>query len=306
MLKKGRVWIKWAASLMGAGLFCSIAVYFIYPDVSELKKQNPKLTSFMQYRMDEWQDKGKKINIRKQWVSLKRVSPCVIKAIIIAEDDKFWFHEGFDFEAIQKAIEKDLKKKKLKAGGSTISQQLAKNLYLTPSKNPIRKIKEAILTWRLENNLSKRRIIELYINVAEWGEGIFGIEAAAQHYFGKSSAALSAYEAARLASVLPNPRRYNAAGDSRYVEKRADLIYRIMVKRGIVIPIYEELMSQPDDMTLEEAEKLEQQIESGASSEQPNPEPETETPPASADSHPTEEPAPLIPEIPGVTVPAVP
>ena len=116
----------------------------------------------------------KKVN--QQWISLNRISPYAVKAVIIAEDDKFWAHEGFDFEAIQKAVEKDIKKKQFKAGGSTISQQLAKNLYLTPSKNPIRKIKEAILTWRLERNLSKRRIIELYLNVAEWGTASSGLK----------------------------------------------------------------------------------------------------------------------------------
>jgi monofunctional biosynthetic peptidoglycan transglycosylase len=225
-----------------------------------------------------------------------------MKAIIIAEDDKFWSHEGFDFEAMQKAIEKDLKKKKFKAGGSTISQQLAKNLYLSPSKNPVRKIKEAILTWRLENNLSKRRIIEIYVNVAEWGDGIFGIEAAANRYFGKSAASLSAYEAARLAAVLPNPRRFNAAGDSRYVRKRADLIYRIMVKRGIVIPEYDEVMSQPDDITPEEAAKLEAQIEAGSTPVEGNP----ETPPNAGETPPADELPPVVPEIPGVTAPANP
>ena len=121
---------------------------------------------------------------------MTRISPYVIKAVLIAEDDKFWSHEGFDFEAIQKAMEKDLKARRFKVGGSTISQQLAKNLYLTPSKNVLRKVKEAILTWRIERNLTKKRIIELYLNLVEWGEGIFGIEAAARHYFGKSAAAL--------------------------------------------------------------------------------------------------------------------
>jgi len=308
MLKKVKVhkYIKWGIVLLGAGFFCSIAVYFIYPDVSWMKKHNPKYTAFMEYRMEEWRDKGKKVKIRQRWVPLRRVSPYVTKAIIIAEDDKFWSHEGFDFDAMQKAIEKDLKKKKFKAGGSTISQQLAKNLYLSPSKNPIRKLREAILTWRIENSLSKRRIIELYVNVAEWGEGIFGIEAAAQKYFQKSAASLSAYEAARLAAVLPNPRRLNAAGDSRYVEKRANLIYRIMIKRGIVIPEYEELMSQPDDMTPEEAEMLEKQIETGGTpgeviSENPPPGEETPTNEAPPPEAPEE-----IPEIPGLTVPANP
>ena len=294
---------------MGSGLLISIVIYFIYPDVSVLKKKNPKMTAFMEYRMDEWQEKGKKIKLKKKWIPLKRVSPYVVKAIIIAEDDKFWSHEGFDFEAMQKAMEKGLKKKKFRAGGSTISQQLAKNLYLSPSRNPIRKIREAILTWRLERNLSKRRIIEIYVNVAEWGEGIFGIEAAARRYFGKSATSLSAYEAARLAAVLPNPRRYSAGGDSRYVRKRADLIYRIMVKRGVVIPEYEELMSQPDDMTVDEAEQLEEQIESGGTAEQGT----SETPPVIGESPvvpeatpSADEPVPAIPEMPQDAVPVTP
>lgn len=302
MFKKSRIWIKWAAVVLGVGFFINIVIYFLYPDVSNLRKQNPKTTAFMEYRMEEWQEKGKKIKIRQQWVPLSRVSPYVMKAIIIAEDDKFWSHEGFDFEAMQKAIEKDLKKKKFKVGGSTISQQLAKNLYLSPSKNPVRKIKEAILTWRLENNLSKRRIIELYINVVEWGEGIFGIEAAAKRYFGKSAASLSAYEAARLAAVLPNPRRLNAAGDSRYVRKQADLIYRIMVKRGFVIPEYDEVMSQPDDITPEEAEKLENQIETGSNPAEGNP----STPPPAEETPMDEGAPPVVPEIPGLTAPANP
>ncbi len=211
----------------------------IYPNVSALRKGNPEKTSFMEYREKEWQTQGRKIRIRQIWTQLSRISPYLVKAVIIAEDDKFYQHEGFDFEAIQKAIEKDIKQKKFKFGGSTISQQLAKNLYLSPSKNPLRKMLEAILTWRIEKTLSKKRILELYLNVAEWGEGIFGIEAASFHYYGKSAAALTAEEAARLASVLPNPRRYNPAGTSRYVANRSKAIYNIMVKRGIVTEEYD-------------------------------------------------------------------
>ncbi|MBM4271419.1 MAG: monofunctional biosynthetic peptidoglycan transglycosylase [Deltaproteobacteria bacterium] len=232
--------------VLASALLLDMGLYFIYPDVSELKKTYPKKTAFMKYREQEWERKGKKNKIIHQWVPLSHVSPYVIKAVIIAEDDKFWSHEGFDFEAIQKAIEKDIKKKQFAAGGSTISQQLAKNLYLSPSKNPVRKIKEAILTWRIERNISKKRIIELYLNVAEWGDGLFGIETAARRYYGKAASELTAKEAARLASVLPNPRRYNPAGTSRYVEGRSDRIYEIMVKRGIVIPEYEEIMSEPE------------------------------------------------------------
>jgi monofunctional biosynthetic peptidoglycan transglycosylase len=244
------------------GLFLSIGMYFIYPDVSKLRKMHPKKTAFMEYREEEWQSQGKKKKIAQQWVPLSQVSPYVIKAVIIAEDDKFWTHEGFDYDAIQKAVEKDIKKRKFALGGSTISQQLAKNLYLTPSKNPVRKIKEAILTWRIERNLSKKRIIELYLNVAEWGDGLFGIGVAAHSYFGKSASELTAREAARLASVLPNPRRFSPSRDSKFVENRSEKIYEIMVRRGIVIREYEEVMSEPEKIEEEGPKQPEEQSRS--------------------------------------------
>lgn len=221
-----------------------IGFFMVYPDVSRLKKENPKKTSFIEYRETEWKKKGKKIGIQKRWVPLSHISPYLMKAVIIAEDDKFWSHKGFDLDAIQKALEKDLEKGTFKFGGSTISQQLVKNLYLTPSKNPLRKAKEAIITWRLEKALNKKRILELYLNVVEWGEGIFGIEAAAQHYYGKHAIALIPQESARLAAVLPNPRKYHPTGASKYVEKRAKIIYDIMVKRGIVVPEYEDVIKE--------------------------------------------------------------
>ena len=162
------------------------------------------------------------------------------KAVVISEDDKFWSHRGFDFDAMEKATEKDLEEGRLKFGGSTISQQLVKNLYLSPSKNPFRKLTEALITWRMEKTLSKRRILELYLNVAEWGEGIFGVEAASLHYYGKPAALVTAEEASRLAAVLPNPRRYAVNGASRHVQRRAEAIYTIMKKRGIVVEYYED------------------------------------------------------------------
>lgn len=223
------------------GMIGSIVFYFVYPDIGKLAKVNPKKSAFMEYREAEWAEQGKKIKITQYWVPLGAISPTLVKAVLIGEDDKFYHHEGFDFDAIQKAIERDIKEKKFKFGGSTISQQLAKNLFLSPSKNPVRKVKEAILAWRLENTLSKKRILELYLNVAEWGEGIFGIEAAARHYYGKSAASLSPYEAARLASVLPNPRRYNPLGQSSYVENRSHIIYNIMQRRGIAPPDLDEI-----------------------------------------------------------------
>ncbi len=217
----------------------SLAYFLLMPDLSKLNKGNPGKTSFMKYREREWERRGKKYRINQVWAPLSRISPYLIKAILIAEDDKFWKHEGFDYEAIQKAVEKDIKAKKFKLGGSTISQQLAKNLYLSPSKNPLRKAAEALITWRMEKVVPKKRILELYLNVVEWGEGIFGAEAASRHYFGKSSSDLSPEEASRLAAVLPNPRKYDPAGYQRYVVNRSNLIYDIMVRRGIVIPEYE-------------------------------------------------------------------
>lgn len=218
---------------------------FIFPDVSKMKKTNPEKTSFMKYREKQWHEQGKKTRIRKKWVPLKRISPYLVKAVMIAEDDKFWSHHGFDLDALQNALEKNIEKGGFKFGGSTISQQLVKNLYLTPRKTPVRKIKEAIITWRLERTLSKRRILELYLNVIEWGDGIFGAEAASQRYFGKTAASLSPEEAAKLAVVLPNPIKFKVNGSSRYTERRARIIYNIMVRRGIVIPQYEEIIREP-------------------------------------------------------------
>jgi monofunctional biosynthetic peptidoglycan transglycosylase len=228
------------------------------PDVSKLKKTHPRKTSFMEYREKEWKREGKKYGIQQKWVPLSRISPYLIKAVLIAEDDKFWSHEGFDYDAMHKALEKDLKAKQFKLGGSTISQQLAKNLYLSPSKNPIRKIREAIITWRLEMLLKKKRILELYLNVAEWGNyGIFGIEMAALHYYGKSASELTPEESARLASVLPNPRKYNPIGESRYVVNRANLIYSIMVRRGIVVPGYEDAIEQtPEENSADTTQEM--------------------------------------------------
>jgi monofunctional biosynthetic peptidoglycan transglycosylase len=219
-----------------------VVVYlFVMPDLSKLIKENPKKTALMECREKAFKEKKKPYRIYQSWVPFSKISPYLVRAVLIAEDDKFWKHEGFDYEAIQKAVEKDLKAKKFNFGGSTVTQQLAKNLYLSPEKSVIRKISEALITWRMERVLSKKRILELYLNVAEWGEGIFGVEAASRHYYGKPSSQLTPEEAARLASVLPNPRKYNPVGDQRYVVNRSNLIYSIMIQRGIVIPEYKEI-----------------------------------------------------------------
>ncbi len=237
-----------------------MAYIILVPDVSILKKKNPTKTALMEYRYNEWKKKGKRYKMTQIWVPLSSVSSYLVKAVLISEDDKFWSHEGFDYEAIMKAIEKDIKAGKFKFGGSTITQQLAKNLFLSPVKNPLRKLREAVIAWKLEEVLSKRRILELYLNVVEWGEGIFGIEAAARHYYGKAALELSPEEASRLAAVLTNPRKYNPIGDSRYVVHRSNLIYSIMVRRGIVVPEYEEVIEEGEGETIVETFNGEQQL----------------------------------------------
>lgn len=219
-----------------------IGRYFVYPSVDALKETNPIPTAFMEFRKEQWADENRNIKMNHTWVKIGNISPNIIKAVLIAEDDGFYNHDGFDIKGMENAIERSIKKGTL-AGGSTISQQLSKNLYLSPSKNPIRKIKEAIITYRIEKTLSKRRILEIYLNIAEWGDGIFGIEAAARHHYHKSAKNLTALEASRLASVLPNPIRYDPNGNQKYVKNRANIIYNTMEKRGAIQSAYQEVMT---------------------------------------------------------------
>jgi monofunctional glycosyltransferase len=216
--------------------------YFLYPNINAIQETAPVPTAFMQYREDEWAEQNRDMHITHKWVSMKNISPNIIKAVLIGEDDGFYHHDGFDVKGMENAIERSIKKGTL-AGGSTISQQLSKNLYLSPSKNPVRKLKEAIITWRIEKTLSKRRILEIYLNVAEWGDGIFGIEAAARHYYHKSAKNLTAREASRLAAVLPNPIRYNPTGNQKYVKNRSRIILKIMKRRSVIQNIFKEVMT---------------------------------------------------------------
>ncbi len=244
--------LRWLVFLLSPIPLFFLLYSLLMPDISKWKKENPKKTAFMEYREKQWKEKGGGINIHQIWVPLSDISPYLIKAVLIAEDDKFWRHEGFDYEAIRKAVERDLKAKRLKFGGSTLSQQLARNLYLSPEKSLLRKMSEAVLTWRMEKVLSKRRILELYLNVVEWGEGIFGIEAASRHYYGKPSSQLTPVEATRLAAILPSPKRYNPLGDQSYVTTRANDIYNIMTQRGMIAPEYEEMNENSESSFVEE------------------------------------------------------
>jgi monofunctional biosynthetic peptidoglycan transglycosylase len=185
---------------------------------------NPSTTSFMSLRLDELREKDPRAELKRQWVPYERVSNHLKRAVIAAEDAKFSEHEGFDWEGIQKALEKNQKKGKIVAGGSTISQQLAKNLFLSASKTPWRKAQEAVITLMLEAVMDKRRILEIYLNIVEWGNGVFGAEAAARHYYSTSAAQLSAEQSARLAVLLPNPRKFGRLPNSPYLAARSQVI----------------------------------------------------------------------------------
>ena len=185
---------------------------------------NPSSSSFMQARLGVMQQKDGKAALKHQWAAYDRLSPNLKRAVVASEDAKFVGHEGFDWQGIQKAIEKNEKKGRVVAGGSTISQQLAKNLFLSGSRSWLRKGQEAIITWMLERTMTKRRILELYLNLAEWGNGVFGAEAAARHYYGVSAAQLSAPQAAWLAAILPAPQRYDRNRGSAWIANKAQVI----------------------------------------------------------------------------------
>lgn len=206
MKRLGR-WLKWAV-LAVAGLFLLWQLWLL-GWVLLWSWVNPGQTKFMEIRLAELRLKNPQAELRQQWVPYERISIHLKRAIIAAEDAKFVDHEGFDWEGMQKALEKNQKKGRAVAGGSTISQQLAKNLFLTPTKSYARKVEEAIITLMLENLWSKRRIFEVYLNVIEWGNGVFGAEAAARNYYNTSAAQLSPEQAARLAGMVPNPRYYD-------------------------------------------------------------------------------------------------
>lgn len=238
------------ALLVGAGIALGCFAYqaIMYVRVGRLRSQNPTSTSMMLARFDEAKAKGQPAMHQQVWVPLDRISPNLQRAVLAGEDTNFATHNGFDYEAIQKAWEraqqeaqKEAKKEgedepgwfpdtsAFKRGGSTISQQLAKNLYLSSQKSFLRKGQEAVLTIFLERELSKRRILEIYLNVIEWGEGIYGAEAAAQHYFHKPAASLGANEAAFLSAMIPNPRTvFNPQVNPRRVARRQRIILRGM------------------------------------------------------------------------------
>lgn len=200
--------------------------------MAALARTNPSTTAFIESRKAEAVGKGRALTLRWTWVPLARISPHLQKAVLAAEDAAFYRHKGFDWDGLKEALSRNLDKGELRRGGSTITQQLAKNLYLSTKKNLFRKAHEALLTWRLERALPKKRILELYLNVAEWGHGVFGAEAAARHHFGKPAEDLSPGEAALLAAMLPSPRKYDPLRLTPHLSKRQAQILKLMKAGG--------------------------------------------------------------------------
>lgn len=230
-----RILLRVTMALLLLSLIATIIFWATLPDVSGLAKENPETTAFIELRKSEAKEADKKFRLRWKWRPLKRISPYLRHAVVAAEDAKFWKHQGVDWDAMEQAVEESWEKKSLSGrGGSTITQQLAKNLYLSPSRNPIRKLREFFIARRLESELSKDRILEIYLNVAEWGDGVFGAEAAANRWFGTSAGKLTPAQASRLAVALPNPFKRSAKRNARWLNRKAARLLRSMRMAGLI------------------------------------------------------------------------
>ena len=221
-----RRWIKWLV-IAPLALLLLVQLYF-FLHICWWVDHNPGMTSFMREQQAALREKNPNANIQQLWVPYERISNNLKRAIIASEDANFSEHDGVDWDALQKAYEKNSQKHKVVRGGSTITQQLAKNLFLSGSRSYLRKGQELVITYMLEAVMDKERIFEIYLNVVEFGTGIFGAEAAARHYYGVSAANLGAAQAAKLAVMLPNPRFFDKHRDSGYLARRTGVILRRM------------------------------------------------------------------------------
>lgn len=203
-----------------------------WPDVGRLATENPPTTSFIARYQRRERAAGRSGTVEWQWVPASRISPNLRRAVIVAEDGNFYRHHGFDMAEIRKSIAEAREEHEFPRGASTITQQLAKNLWLSPSRNPLRKVKEVLLTRALERRLGKARILELYLNVVEFGPGIYGAEAASRHYFGHGADGLSAREAMQLAASLPKPSLWHPGSGSRTYQRRVERLLKRMERSG--------------------------------------------------------------------------
>ncbi len=250
--------LHWARRHPFRTAFLLVLLFVVYEaaslpwfSVARLALANPDRTALMRQRLEEAADRNKPFRIQHHWVRLERIPRPLVEAVIVAEDGTFFTHRGFDWYEVGESFERNFKELRFARGASTITQQLAKNLYLSTSKDPVRKLKEAAITLMLEHTLSKSRILELYLNTIEWGRGIFGAEAAAQVWFHKPCSDLNPEECARLAAVIPSPLRHRPDTDSRYVLRRSAMVqHRLAARaRGIIVPTTEEDQPSPDPTT---------------------------------------------------------
>jgi monofunctional biosynthetic peptidoglycan transglycosylase len=221
------------AGLLAAGFACVAYLYLTLPDVRALRTQNPQTTAFIELRARQALEQGEPVRRVQRWLPYSRIAASLKRAVIVTEDSAFWQHEGVDYQQLKESMETNLERMEFARGASTITQQLAKNLYLSPSKNPVRKLRELLIARRLEAELSKQRILELYLNVIEWGNGVYGAEAAARTHFGKSASELTSQESALLAAAISNPRVFDPGHPTARLRRRQDMILRRM---GAVTP----------------------------------------------------------------------
>jgi monofunctional biosynthetic peptidoglycan transglycosylase len=220
--------VRFILAAFAVAFGCAAYMYLTLPDVRRLRTENPQSTAFMELRARQARDRGEQPRRVQRWVPYSRISHHLKDAVRVAEDSLFWQHDGVDYQQIKESMEVNLERMEFARGASTITQQLAKNLYLSPSKNPVRKLRELLIARRLEAELTKQKILEIYLNVIEWGDGIYGAEAAARTYFGKSAAELSAQESALLASAIINPRVLDPGRPSARLRRRQQMILRRM------------------------------------------------------------------------------
>ncbi len=220
---------RWLLALALVALLLVLGVQLWYLGwVAYYRVENPRSTAFMERELERLREKNPKAELRHQWVAYDRISVHLKRAVVTSEDARFVEHEGVDWEAVQKAYEDNLKRGRPARGGSTISQQLAKNLFLSSQRSYVRKVQELVITFMIESLWDKRRILEVYLNVVEWGEGVFGAEAAARLYFGVSAGQIGPEQAARMAAVLPSPKRYGRLRTGPYLDGRTAAILRYM------------------------------------------------------------------------------
>jgi monofunctional biosynthetic peptidoglycan transglycosylase len=230
MVRRKRASTIWRAAvgLLALGFATAAYIYLTLPDVRILRTQNPQTTAFIELRASQAEARGEPVRKVQRWVTYARISSHLKRAVLVAEDSAFWQHDGVDYQQLKESLETNLERMEFARGASTITQQLAKNLYLSPTKNPLRKLRELLIARRLEAELSKQRILELYLNVIEWGNGIYGAEAAARTYFGKPAADLTPADAALLAASIPNTRIFDPGHPSARLRRRQEMVLRRM------------------------------------------------------------------------------